>query len=965
MTHAEIYPDPPAYSVSANLATDPLKPRDRSPLLARREQYLTTLVDIQGQLLSLQSPCLQDWITPILELLGRVSGASRVYYYDMKRGEPGQMLARQIAEWTAEGIAPTMQERIFQNIPVHAVFPDWLEAISRTGMVNLTWDQFTDQQQQILCTPPANIRSLLLLPILVKGSFVGLIGFSNCLEARRWESSEVALLRVATAAVALAIERQQAETLLKQAEAKYRSIFENAVEGIFQSTPAGSYLTVNPMLAELYGYESAADLLANLTDIGQQLYVNPHRRQEFVRQMAQEGAVLGFESEVYRKDGSVIWISESARTRVDDQGQIVGYEGTVEDITQRKQGEAELRQRDRLLWGVAEASHQLLTASQFDSAIPQVLATLGQAAAADRVTIQANHAHPVTGLEAMSLRYEWAQDGTAPSLGQPHWQNLSYADYGLRRWYEAFAQGKSIQGGVHQFPAEAQQLLRQDGILSLLRVPIFVDGQLWGCIGFDACQVERQWTGNEASILVAIAASLGAALKRQRTEEQMRHQAFHDALTGIPNRILFDRELPQAIAQARQRRQSLGVFFLDLDRFKVINDTLGHAVGDQLLLQVTQRLVQQLPPEAIIARWGGDEFTLILPSLSSPRAAAQVAQRLRDALRPVFQLDGHDLHISGSIGIALFPQDGEVPTTLLQNADAAMYRAKEQGGNTYQFYTNTLNAQANQRLTLENSLHRALERQEFVVHYQPQINVDTGQIVQVEALLRWQHRKLGLISPQTFIPLAEETGLIVAIGEWVLQQVCCQGHRWHQVGLPDLRVAVNLSARQLQHPDLVTTVETILGQVGLPPDRLELEITETAAMRDLETTLETLHRLRQLGVQISMDDFGTGYSSLSYLKKFPLQRLKIDRAFVRDVAHNAQDRAMVTAIIAMAQGLGLHVVAEGVETEDQVTCLRAMGCVEMQGFLFSHPLATPEMTAYLTAALGEEVDGWMGGWAVG
>ncbi|HEY9737987.1 MAG TPA: EAL domain-containing protein, partial [Trichocoleus sp.] len=939
--------------------------------LARREQYLSTLVEIQAQLLSLNAPWPADWMNPILEALGRVSGASRVYYFCLHPAEQpmeksvekpvekpggagpfsaGALIAQQVAEWTAEGILPTLQNPLFQAIPVDAVFPDWLETLAREGLVNLTWKQFNDLQQQILCAPPVNVKSLLLLPVLVKGTFVGLVGFSNCLTAQPWQPSEVALLRIATAAISLAIERQQAEACLQQAEAKYRSIFENAVEGIFQSTPDGRYLTVNPMLARLYGYESEAEMMAHLTDIGRQLYVNPGRRQEFIQEMAANSAVLGFESEVYRKDGSIIWVSESARSIFDEQGQLVGYEGTVEDITQRKRGEAEVLRRDRLLEGVAEASRQLLTASQLEAALPEVLAILGKAAEVDRVYIFENHLHPITGLRAMSMRYEWTQTGIAASLHQDHWQNLPYATCGLERWYQAFSQGQAIQGITRQFPQSEQALLRQDSILSILMVPIFMDGELWGHIGFDACCSERQWSNNEESILVAIAASLGGAIKRQQTEAQMRYQAFHDALTGLPNRVLFNQQLPVSLTLAKQTQQTLGVFFLDLDRFKTINDTLGHAVGDLLLQQVTQRLVQALRQEDTIARWGGDEFTLILPNLPSPSNAAKIAQRLLDALKPPLLLDGHELHISSSIGIALFPQDGEDMTTLLQNADAAMYRAKEQGRNNFQFYTATLNSQASQRLTLENSLHSALDRQEFVIHYQPQINVDTGQVVQVEALLRWQHRELGLVPPQTFIPVAEETGLIVPIGEWVLRQACAQSHRWRRAGLPDLRVAVNLSARQLQHPDLVTTVATVLAETSLHPSALELEITETAAMRDIETTLETLQALQQLGVRISMDDFGTGYSSLSYLKKFPLQGLKIDRAFVHDVAHNAPDRAMVTAIIAMAQGLHLNVVAEGVETEAQVTCLRAMGCIEMQGYLFSPPLDAAAMTTYLSEA---------------
>lgn len=316
-------------------------------------------------------------------------------------------------------------------------------------------------------------------------------------------------------------------------------------------------------------------------------------------------------------------------------------------------------------------------------------------------------------------------------------------------------------------------------------------------------------------------------------------------------------------------------------------------------------------------------------------------------LKPVFLLDGHELHVTSSIGIALFPQDGEDMTTLLQNADAAMYRAKEQGRNNYQFYTANLNSEASQRLTLENSLHYALKRQEFVIYYQPQINIDTGKVVQFEALLRWQHGERGIIPPNTFIPIAEETGLIVPIGEWVLRQVCAQWIRWSQMGLNPPRVAVNLSARQLQHPELVATVAAVLAEAEMPPQTLELEITETAAMRDVDATIRTLEALRKMGVRISMDDFGTGYSSLSYLKRFPLHSLKIDQAFIKDIATNTQDHAMVTAITAMAKGLNLNVVAEGVENEAQLNCLRQMYCKDMQGYLFSPPLSAAAVQAYL------------------
>jgi diguanylate cyclase (GGDEF)-like protein/PAS domain S-box-containing protein len=701
------------------------------------------------------------------------------------------------------------------------------------------------------------------------------------------------------------------------------------------------------MLARLYGYASAEELMANLTDIATQLYVDPHSRNRFIQQMAAEGAVLGFEAQVYRKDGSIIWISESARAMYNPRGDITGYEGTVEDITERKWGEAQILHRDRLLHGVAEASHQLLSIPDFEQAIPQVLAILGEAATADRVYIYEHHRHADQASVAMSMRFEWTRTGIAPSIDQPHWQNKTYPELGVERWYESFSIGQSIRGLVCDFPAAEQQLLDQDNISAILMVPIFVEQYLWGYIGFDACRNDRDWTVNDESILVAIAATLGAALKRQQTEAKMCFQAYHDNLTGLPNRSFFNHHLPAAIDQARRRKQSLAVMFLDLDHFKTINDTLSHAVGDELLRQVTQRIALTLQEEDVVARWGGDEFTLILHNIPSSEAAATTAQRIASSLKPPFMLHSHELHITTSMGIALFPQDGTDMTTLLQNADAAMYQAESLGRNNYQFYTQQLGDEAAQRLKIESILHHALQRQEFRLVYQPQIDVETGRVSQMEALIRWQHPELGTIAPDQFIPLAEENGLIIPIGEWVICEACTQAMQWRKAGLSTARVAVNLSARQLQHPHLVDYVAQILASTNLPPQCLELEITETAAMADVESSMQRLQELRNLGVKSSMDDFGTGYSCLSYLKQFPLDGLKIDRAFIQDLSTSAADRAMVQAIIAMAQGLHLTIIAEGVETQDQVNHLQALGCHHMQGYFFSRPMAAEQTETYL------------------
>lgn len=926
--------------------------------LKHREQVLATLAEIQRQLLAWQWGWQEPPMTEIFAALGKISGASRVYYYELQgdyEPQTGYESRREVTlslvqrvEWSAPGVPSTADDPRLQTLPIDPLFADWYASLEQRQIINLVEADFSDLQRQVLASPPSHVKSLLLLPLMIQDQLQGVMGFSNCLAPQPWNEAEIDLLRVVTADIALALERRRTELSLKRAEAKYRSIFENAVEGMFQSTPQGQYLTVNPMLARLYGYDSPQDLIQNLTNINQQLYVQPGRRQEFGNLIWANGSVLGFESEIYRKDGAVIWISESARAIYDDRNQLIGYEGTVEDITDRKRGEAAILRRDRLLQGVAEASQCLLTTTDVHQAIPQVLARLGEAATADRAYVYTHHPHSVTGEPAMTLCYEWTTPTTTAGIGQPHWHDQSYRELGVERWHQVLQQGQSICALTRHLPPAEQAVLLRDDILSLLMVPIFIDGDLWGYIGFDACRQEWEWSASDESILVAVAASLGGALKRQQTEAQMCYQVYHDTLTGLPNRTFFDQHLPQAIARTSQAEQMLAVVFLDLDHFKTINDTLSHAVGDLLLQQVTQRMSTALRAEDIVARWGGDEFTLILPNLASAGDAAKVARRIADQLTPPFFLHNHELHVTASLGIALFPQDGQDMTTLLQNADAAMYRAKQQGRNNYQFYTQSLSAESAQRLKLETFLHHALGRNEFVLHYQPQVNVATGEVMQIEALLRWQHPSLGLVSPGEFIPLAEENGLIVPIGEWVMRTACSQVMAWAHQGLPLVNLAVNLSARQLQHPNLVRVVCAVLRETGLPATSLELEITETAAMADMAASIRRLQDLRQLGVKISMDDFGTGYSCLSHLKQFPLDGLKIDRAFVKDLPHSPVDQAMVNAIIAMAQGLSLSLVAEGVETTAQALCLQGLGCTGMQGYLFGRPQPAEAVATFLS-----------------
>jgi diguanylate cyclase (GGDEF)-like protein len=432
-----------------------------------------------------------------------------------------------------------------------------------------------------------------------------------------------------------------------------------------------------------------------------------------------------------------------------------------------------------------------------------------------------------------------------------------------------------------------------------------------------------------------------------RTVDSARNLTDYDSVTGLPNRRQFLRLVAKGLAGARRTKRQIAVLFLDLDGFKLINETLGHAVGDQLLKEVATRLTDCVQQTAIIARQGGDEFTILSHNVPSSDHVALLAQETLSSIVRPFRLAARDIFITTSIGIALYPQDADDADSLIKHADTAMSRAKQQGKNLYQFYSADMNVQAYERLVLENSLRKAVEQDELLVHYQPQINLATGHIVGVEALARWNQRELGLVLPEQFIPIAEETGLIVSIGEWVLRKACLQVKAWHEGGWPAVQLSANISARQFKQPDLVAMVSRVLRETGLRSNSLELELTESITMETAETTIRTLHDLKALGIRLSIDDFGTGYSSLSYLTRFPIDTLKIDQTFIRDITTSPDAEAVVTAILAMAQALKLKVIAEGVETEAQETFLMKHGCHEAQGFHYSKPLTTTEMAEFL------------------
>jgi diguanylate cyclase (GGDEF)-like protein/PAS domain S-box-containing protein len=439
---------------------------------------------------------------------------------------------------------------------------------------------------------------------------------------------------------------------------------------------------------------------------------------------------------------------------------------------------------------------------------------------------------------------------------------------------------------------------------------------------------------------------------RKLDERRIRHLASHDPLTGLPNRTAFSELLNAARESARRRNRSLAMMFVDLDRFKVINDTLGHEAGDEVLCEVARRLRHTLRASDVVARLGGDEFVVMIPELGTAAQAEAAARKVLGAMLPPMTVAGRELSLTASVGICLYPQDGEDEQSLMKNADAAMYRAKEAGKNNFKFHHPATDRRSLERLAMETSLRRALERNEFFVHYQPRLSLATGVVTGVEALVRWRHPELGVVPPAEFIGLAEETGAIHDIGRWVLEAACAQVMRWQGEALPPVQVAVNISARQFGADNLVAEVEAALARTGLPPERLELEITESVMAQSIERAAQILAGIRALGVRVALDDFGTGYSSLAQLKRFPIDTIKIDRAFVAELPHNLEDAAIARAIIAMGKSLRMVVVAEGVETPQQHAFLRAHGCDEMQGYLVAKPLSAEDCAAFLRRAQG-------------
>jgi len=690
-------------------------------------------------------------------------------------------------------------------------------------------------------------------------------------------------------------ERKRLEARARAADEKYRAIFENAVEGIYQSGVDGAILRANPAMARIFGLQSQRELIDRPAEETHALYVEPDRWREFRKLVEEKGAIVGFESQVRRRDGSVIWISENARALRDRKGRLLGFEGTVVEITSRKEAEEALRKSEERYALAALGANDALW--DWDVAL-------------DRLYVSDRWAEMI-GLEPADI-------GTRPA----DWMARVHPDDRDRLLLQI---GEHFKGQSQHVTGEYRLQHKNGEYRWMLMRGVSVR--------------------NAAGEVVRLAGSQTDVTARKDAEEQLRHDALHDALTGLPNRALFMDRLGQALARLRGKGDHFAVLFIDLDRFKVVNDSLGHTAGDELLVETSQRLQRCVRPEDTVARLGGDEFTVLLDGGEATEFAAKIQRELS---RPLV-LFGQEIVSTPSIGIAHGRLHYESAEEILRDADLAMYRAKSRGRAGHAEFDPAMHKSAVAVLQLESDLRRAVERNELVLFYQPVVSLASGAIAGFEALVHWNHPLRGLMRPLEFVPLAEETGLVVSIGEWVLREACRQTREWQLRHSPALTVGVNLSARQFLNEDVVDTVARALAASGLPPRTLRLELTESMLMDNAPKAALVLAELRALGVSLDLDDFGTGYSSLSYLHNFRLDTLKIDRSFVARGTEEHGSWEIVTAIVNLARGLRLTLIAEGVENDQQLEQLRRLGCEYGQGYLFGKPLAVAEMEAMLRA----------------
>ena len=753
-------------------------------------------------------------------------------------------------------------------------------------------------------------RSSAATPLRLRGRVAGAVNVYSG-EPNAFGPDEVVLLEKLATDLGAAMDRLAAEAALRESEAQFRLLLDSSAEAIYGVDTQGICTFVNPACLRMLGYAREEDLIGkSLHDLIHHTYPDGRPYPKVcchVRLSTLEGQSTHVDDEVHwRADGTSFpveyWSHPMHRN-----GELVGAVVTFVDITERKRTEAALRESEERYRLISSLTSDLVYSCSQTGAGHFAIDWL--AGSVDRVFGYS----PDEFLEQRCWRCH------------VHPDDLAIFDRNIT----ALTPGQESECEL--------RVLAKDGSCRYLRA---------------YSKVVEADTGPGQNRLYGACQDI---TEHKAAEARIEYLAHHDALTGLPNRILLRDRFRQALALAERSHERVAVLFLDLDNFKLVNDTLGHAAGDRLLQAVVDRLDQRIRDTDTACRQGGDEFILLLGGIPDPATVERIASDVLLHLAEPVEIDDHVLNLTCSIGISLYPDDGRDFDILLQKADSAMYSAKDSGRNAYRFFDEEMNRLAHEHLLLQNRLRQALGGGEFSLHYQPQLDITDGRVLGVEALLRWHNPELGDIAPGRFIPVAEECGLIVPIGAWVLEEACRQARAWLDAGLPELIVSVNLSALQLRRANLVETVAAALRDSGLPPRLLELELTESILLQDVENTLQTVQRLKALGVRLAIDDFGTGYSSLSYLKRFAVDKLKIDQSFVRDIGTDPDDAAIVRAIIQLARSLRLEIIAEGVETEEQRAFLLAEGCRHAQGYLFSRPLPP----AVLEAFLRMQASGWL------
>jgi len=736
---------------------------------------------------------------------------------------------------------------------------------------------------------------------------------------------------------------RQSQAKLAKAQRLTHAMIEALPNPIFYKDPEGHYIGVNKAWESFFGISRGTIVGKTAWD----LYADNPALAEHVQQrdqaLLERPGAVHYDLRIDTLDGMLHDAVVYKATYSAEEGDVAGLIGTIVDITERKQAERRQAMEHAVTRVLAEAQST-------DIAITKILQTICETMGWH----YGDHYEYNEQVGTLRRREMWAID--TPEM-------KAFAESGAHRTVKpdstgaglvrrAFAAGKPVwiadiskNAALHR-----RALIAQAGLHGAFAFPLVASGHVLGVLEFFHRDV-REPDAMLIQIAESIGSQIGQFIVRMRAEEAVKFVALHDALTHLPNRLMFSQRLEQAISQAQRHAKRLAVMFIDLDRFKIINDTLGHETGDLLLREVAQRITENLRVGDMVARLGGDEFVVLLEDVADTAAVAAVAEKLIAALTENFVVAGREVHVTASVGVSTYPIDARDQRSLMRFADIAMYRAKEQGRNTFQFYSDQINFHSLERLTLESRLRGALERDELVLYYQPVVNVQSGTIVGMEALVRWGHAE-GLLPPAKFISIAEETGLIVPIGEWVLQTACNQQRKWIERGLRPIDIAVNLSPRQFVHRQLVQDVMRVLSLTHCNASSLVFEITESTVMHNPGRAVALLNELKEMGIRFAIDDFGTGYSSLAYLKRFPIDCLKIDRSFVVDIPRDAGNTAITHAIVAMAHSLGLKVIAEGVETLEQLAFLREHGCDEVQGYYFSEAVPEAEATVLLEKSCG-------------